>query len=277
VAAPLGIKVEDAAIGIVQLLEQNLLHAVEEISVKRGFDPRRFTLIAAGGAGPMHGATVGRALGCRRVYVPRHAGAFCALGMLDSDIRQDFVRMYDAPLTEEGLAGVVPVLATMRETALRELEGASDAGRRDLEVGLDLIYKGQARSVHVRFAPGKDDIAAVKSRFEAEHLRMYGHIKSITPIRISAARLVASAAAVPLAAPRYPAAKSSAKPYATRRIFLDRQAEWAQVPIYRGADLGPGHELRGPLIVEEQTTTLYAGPGDIVSVDPAGNYVIDLR
>nr|MCH9672403.1 hydantoinase/oxoprolinase family protein [Gammaproteobacteria bacterium] len=90
VATPLGISIEDAAAGIISLLEQNLLHAVEFISIERGHSPRRFTLVAAGGAGPMHGATIARGLGCERVYIPRAAGALCAIGMLHADVRQDF-------------------------------------------------------------------------------------------------------------------------------------------------------------------------------------------
>ena len=84
IAEPLGINTEAAAIGILQLLEQNVLHAVERISIERGYDPSRFVLVAAGGAGPMHGTSVARALGCRQVYIPRQAGAFCAIGMLYS-------------------------------------------------------------------------------------------------------------------------------------------------------------------------------------------------
>src|SRR6185436_4467157 len=93
VAEPLGVTVEAAAAGIVRLMEQKLLHAVQRLSVERGHDPRKFTLVAAGGAGPVHGPAVARALECTRVYVPRLAGAFCALGMLHADVRHDYVRM----------------------------------------------------------------------------------------------------------------------------------------------------------------------------------------
>ena len=79
-------------------LEQNLLHAVERLSIERGHNPATFTLVAAGGAGPMHGAEVARALGCKRALLPRAAGAFCALGMLQSDVRQDYLQVFLADL-----------------------------------------------------------------------------------------------------------------------------------------------------------------------------------
>ena len=277
VAGPLGLDVEEAAIGIVQLLEQNLLHAVEEISVKRGLNPAHYTLIAAGGAGPMHGATVGRMLGCRRVYVPRHAGAFCALGMLDSDIRHDLYRVFDAPLGGEALASLPGAFAELTRTATEEIGAESAASAPTLRCVIDLVYKGQMRSVQVDYDPGQDDVASLKGRFEAEHKRLYGHIKPITPIRIAALRVVATLPASALAVPERESASATPQPAERRRVFLDRSAGWADVPVYRGGDLGAGHTLQGPLIIEEHTTTLYAGPDDQVSVDKAGNYVIELR
>ena len=277
VAAPLNLEVEDAAIGMVQLLEQNLLHAVEEISVKRGLDPARYTLVAAGGAGPMHGATVGRALGCRRVYVPRHAGAFCALGMLESDIRHDLYRVFDGPLTNEELAGLQSLFADLKESALAEFSNESDLKDLDLRFALDLVYKGQMRSVQVPCTPGADDTDALKKIFETEHRRLYGHIKPITPIRISALRAIAAMPAPGLSVPKFEEQKSAPEASLTRRVFLDRKHGWQDIPVYRGDDLGAGQKLQGPLIIEEETTTLFAGPDDRVHVDPARNYLIELR
>ena len=98
VAQKLGMSIEDAAAGIIELVEQHLLSAVEHISIERGHSPRRFTLVAAGGAGPMHGASVAAGLGCARVHVPRDAGALCAIGMLHADVRQDFTRFLLGPI-----------------------------------------------------------------------------------------------------------------------------------------------------------------------------------
>ena len=277
IAEPLKLSTEEAAVGVVQLLEQNLLHAVEEISVKRGLDPARYTLIAAGGAGPMHGATVGRVLGCRRVYVPRHAGAFCALGMLDSDIRHDVYKVFDEPLDDTTLARLPRVFADLSAAALEELEDESQAGDPVLRRVIDLVYKGQMRAVQVDFDPEADTLAGVKARFEADHRRLFGHIKPITPIRTTALRVVATIAASPLAVPSHARGDVPPRPTGSRRVFLDRRRGWQDVPVYRGGDLGAGHALQGPLIIEEHTMTLYAGPDDHVSVDGAGNYLIALR
>jgi N-methylhydantoinase A len=277
IAKPLGLDVEEAAVGMIQLLEQNLLHAVEEISVKRGLNPAKYTLIAAGGAGPMHGATVGRALGCQRVYVPRHAGAFCALGMLDSDIRHDLYRVFDAVLTPEILAGLPQTFGEMSKSALGEIQSETSTSAPSIRLVLDLIYKGQMRSLQVDYDANTDTLDSLKARFEVDHRRLYGHIKPITPIHVAALRVVATLQAPTLATPERAAAINEPRVAAMRRIYLDRRNGWSDVPVYRGAELGAGHSLKGPLVIEEETTTLFAGPDDVVSVDRTGNYLIELR
>ncbi|MGE3335181.1 MAG: hydantoinase/oxoprolinase family protein [Rhodospirillaceae bacterium] len=277
VAAPLKLSEQDAAVGIIQLLEQNLLHAVEEISVKRGLNPARYTLIAAGGAGPMHGATVGRALGCKKVYVPRHAGAFCALGMLDSDIRHDAYKVFDAPLADAELEELPKIFADLSKAALDELKGEASGAEPVLRRVIDLVYKGQMRSVQVDYDPQTDTLATLKGAFEADHQRLYGHIKPITPIRFTALRVIATISASPLAAPAYAKGNGTPTPRGNRRVFLDRRRGWQDIPVYDGGGLGAGHALQGPLIIEERTTTLFAGPDDHVTVDAAGNFLIELR
>lgn len=277
IGKPLKLDVQEAAIGMVQLLEQNLLHAVEEISVKRGLDPARYTLIAAGGAGPMHGATVGRALGCKTVYVPRHAGAFCALGMLDSDIRHDAYKVFDAPLGEPELAQLPKIFAELSAGALEELKSESGNAAPVLRCVVDLVYKGQMRSVQLDYDPATDTMATLKARFEADHRRLYGHIKPITPIRFTALRVIATIAASALAVPSHANVSTAPKAATTRSVFLDRRRGWQEIPVYKGDDLGAGQTLQGPLIIEERTTTLYAGPDDHVTIDSSGNYLIALR
>ena len=277
IARPLGVSAEEAAIGIVRLLEQNLLQAVEEISVKRGFDPARFTLIAAGGAGPMHGAAVGRALGCRTVYVPRDAGAFCALGMLHGDIRQDFLRVQDASLDDKALQALAPAIADLRRTAVAELSSEGfDAALLSTSLELDLHYKAQLRSLRVPYDPEADDAAGLKARFEGEHGRIYGHVKPITPVRMSALRLVATAPGRPLAARSAEPVAGTPEPSGYRRAYLGGGRGWAEIPVFSGDRLSPGHAMVGPLLIEERTTTIFAGPGDAVAVDPTGDYRITL-
>jgi N-methylhydantoinase A len=264
-ARPLGLTVEAAASGVIRLLEQNLLHAVERLSIERGHNPATFTLVAAGGAGPMHGANVARALGCKRALLPRASGAFCAMGMLQSDVRQDYLKVF--------LADLDRIERDTLEAAFAELEArASDARLRERE--LDLRYEGQQWPVRV--ALDGLDTGGVRARFEAEHQRLYGHIQPTGRIDITALRVIGRtpldwtppAARSPQAAPPVPRE--------TRKVWIDTANGWRDVPVYDGADLRPGARLSGPLLVEERTTTAFIGPRDTLEVDARDDFLVHI-
>lgn len=274
VADPLGLTVEAAAAGIIRLVEQNLLHAVERISVQRGHNPRRFMLVACGGAGPMHGATVGRRLGCKSVYVPRQAGAFCALGMLHSDVRQDFIDVHFQDLdtiAEHPIEGRFQALETRaRDLLTNEGFAAADTVT---EREIDLRYDGQQWDLRIPIADG-DDAAAIRAAFEHEYDRRFGHTVAGSRILITAARVVGRGLLPPVEEAPPPVAAAAAEPVERRTVFVDEIHGTHDCAVYRGADLHPGHALDGPLLIEEATTTIFAGPLDRVEVDAGGNYVI---
>ncbi|MCP5367966.1 MAG: hydantoinase/oxoprolinase family protein [Hyphomicrobiales bacterium] len=278
VAAPLGIPVEDAAAGVIRLVEQNLLQAVQEISSERGHDPRRFTLVAAGGAGPMHGAPVGRLLGCPRVYVPRLSGVFCALGMLHTNVRHDFVRVHMQPLAEADPAAVEALYGELEAEGRRALAAGGFAAEDQVLLReMDLRYVGQQYDLRVALGSGGGlDGAAIRAAFEREHDRLFGHTQPEGAISINKLRLVAVGALRPLELPPAAPARAAPTPVDRRRVWLSEADGWADVDTYRGADLRAGHTLAGPALVEEQTTTVLVGPHDTLEVDSANNFRIDL-
>ena len=276
VAEPLGIAPEAAAAGIVQLLEQNLLHAVERISLQRGYNPRRFTLVAAGGAGPMHGASVGRALGCPRVYVPRQAGAFCAVGMLHSDVRQDYMQVFLGDLDRADRDDLQQGYTGLEERARASLDAEGfDADDSRIEREIDLRYRSQQYSIRVPLANGFDP-ASVRKAFEAEHDRQFGHIQPDGAIEITSLRVVGRGLFAEIETGATESADGAPAPVETRPVYQNAKDGWADTPVYAGSDLKPGHELDGPLLVEEQTTTVFVGVGDRLQVDAADNFVIHL-
>jgi N-methylhydantoinase A len=277
VAGPLGIDVEDAAAGMLELLEQRLLHAVQRLSTERGYDPRSFTFIAAGGAGPLHGVSVGRALNCRRVYIPRLSGAFCALGMLNANVRHDFVAGHIEELDAQSPSRMTAVYRQLETQARRALE---DAGFKSAEMAfkheVDMRYLGQQWSVRVtidELPPTKESLTAA---FEKEYKRLYGHHQPDGIIEITILRVAGLGMLPPMTEPTGNAASRAPAPDHGRRVFIDRARGWDTVPVYRGAMLVPGHALTGPLIVEEDTTTLFVGAGDELTIDRAGNFSIEL-
>jgi N-methylhydantoinase A len=276
VARPLGITVEDAAAGIVRVLEQNLLHAVEYISIERGHAPRRFTLVAAGGAGPMHGASVARGLGCHRLYVPRDAGALCAIGMLHADVRQDF-----QAFLRGRLEGIAP---SRIEKELEEVAGQALAAMRaegfaehqvTLERAIDLHYRGQLWSVRVPLPAGPFNASEARRGFEAEYQRLYGHVQPDGDIVAASLRVAARA---PTGTPKsrsVATSRASATPGAVRRAWHDGHG-WLETAIWDGPSLGAGARLVGPAVIEERTTTVLLGPGDRLVVDTTGNFMVEV-
>jgi N-methylhydantoinase A len=276
VGSPLGISTDEAAIGLVSILEQNLLHAVERISIERGHDPSQCTLVAAGGAGPMHGCSVARALGCRQVYVPRQAGAYCALGMLNADVRRDEMKVLIGDLDTIDEAVVLAQFDQLVELAERSIfeEGFTDQNS-TMEKTLGLHYAGQQSYIRVS---GHDfDRQRIRAEFESVHQRMFGHIQPDGPLEIGALHAT-GVGELPRLEPVVDNRPTNRElsPIANRRVFCDLKYGTLVTPLYRGDDLYPGFEATGPLLIEEQTTTIYVGKDDQLTVDTYGNYLIIL-
>ncbi len=281
VAEPLGISVEDAAAGIIALLEQNLLGAVEYISIERGHAPRRFTLVAAGGAGPMHGESVARGLGCSRVYVPRSAGALCAVGMLHADVRQDFQRFLRGSLDAIEHERVLGTLGDLAAQASRALEAEGfDGDDVQLSYELDLHHPGQLWSIRVAIDPaevaaGSLDTALIRVIFEREYERLYGHVQLNGTIMIASARVIATASTGSVATAINARSEATPRPVEQRKVWHGEHG-WLDTPVFMGPDLESGMTLDGPLLVEEHTTTVLVGPGSTIGVDDIGNFVLDV-
>lgn len=276
VAEPLGLSIADAAAGIVDLVEQHLLHAVEHISIERGHAPRRFTLVAAGGAGPMHGAAIARGLGCHRVYVPRNAGALCAIGMLHADVRQDFVRFMRGDLDAIAATDIDAGFAALTEQALEVMgrEGF-EPGDIQLQHELELHHPGQLCAIRVPVPSGRTEAASVRAVFEAEYNRLYGHVQPNGTIMVASLRLIARGSTGDVAVSGGERAINPPCPMATRPVWHGAQG-WLETPVYNDMDLRAGHRLAGPVLVEAHTTTVLAGPGATFWVDDDGNFFIDL-
>ncbi|UCF10438.1 MAG: hydantoinase/oxoprolinase family protein, partial [Candidatus Bipolaricaulota bacterium] len=148
VAKPIGLAITEAALGMLRLANANMQAALERVSVERGYDPRDFALVAAGGAGGLHAPMLARELRMRKVIVPRAPGQFSAWGMLMTDLRHDFVRTHVIPCDDESLDRIRRIFVELEQAARRQLEEESvPEGRLSIERFLDLRYKGQEHTV----------------------------------------------------------------------------------------------------------------------------------
>ena len=285
VARPMGLSLEDAALGVLTILNENLCKAIRVISVERGFDPRRFALVAFGGAGPLLAAQLAGELGLRTVLVPAAPGLLCAGGLLAADIRRDFSLTRIMELVEAGANGLNDVFEKLERDALSWLDAERiPREQRALLKGLDMRYLGQSHELRVNLPEGalKDgaDFAKLADAFRAEHERMYGYapdsaVEAVT-FRMSAlARLPKPSWRVSRGAGSISSGKPS--PAGSRRAFFRKAGGFADTPVYRRADLPPGCIIDGPAIVEQIDTTTIVLPGQRAASDKHGNLVLSFE
>jgi N-methylhydantoinase A len=269
-----GLTVEALAEGIVRIAVARMTSAIREISIQRGHDPRDFTLIAFGGAGPMHALALAQEIGIPRVLVPRHPGNFSALGLLASQIKHDDVRTRVGPLRDRLTAAGELFLEMERAARSQlELEGFEPAQQRLLR-SLDLRYQSQAFELNV--ALGESDAAgpglpAIEADFHRQHLQAYGHANAEAPIELVNARLTAYGLVPKPAGERYrsTAASIDAAFAERRRVWLDGAAN--DCPVWERERLPEHAAFRGPAIVEEFGATTVVPPGWRGVVDEHGN------
>jgi N-methylhydantoinase A len=276
VADPLRLSLDEAANGIVRIVNENMLGALRVVSVQKGIDPRELTLVPFGGAGPVHGAELARLLGIDTVLVPAAPGVLSALGFLLSDVRNVFT------LTRVGVVGQLDSEAYNRELhALAEqaIAWLDDEGvapdHREVEVALDLRYHGQAYELPIR-VPAQLDGAAwagVPARFHAEHKRRYGYDQPFANVEVVTLRVTAigNLPKLHLAPQPEVGADASAAIIDTRAVFFD---DWQDARIYDRELLRPGNRFTGPAIVTQTDCTTVVSPGQELRVDGFGNLII---
>jgi N-methylhydantoinase A len=261
--------VEALAEGIVHIAVARMTSAIREISIQRGHDPRDFTLVAFGGAGPMHALALADEIGIPRVLVPRHPGNFSALGLLASDIKHDEVRTRVGPLRERWPQ--LPALFAEMERGVRrqlELEGF-DAGHQRLRRSLDLRYRSQAFELNVDL--GDEPLAAVEAAFHRQHLATYGHADETAPVELVNARLAAYGAVARPAAPRHEPAAAGLEAALVERRPVRFDGADHDCPVWERDRLPADAVLAGPAIVEEFGATTVVPPGWRGALDAHGH------
>jgi N-methylhydantoinase A len=277
----LGLDLNTTAQGIVSIVTANMARAIRVISVQRGHDPRDYTLVAFGGAGPLHAARLARELDIPRILVPRNPGILCALGLLMTDLKTNYAQTKQMRLDAECHAEVAHVFDALdrRADAWFTEEGvASDC--RQVRRTIDMRYVGQNYELPISMPDGLEGerlLAELKRRFEDAHRQMYGYVAEEEPIqavtfRIEVIGTVRQAEIRP--APPAIANVDEAR-MGTRGVWLPESGGRETCPVYDRERLGPGHRIAGPAIVEQMDATTVVLPGQTAIVDPYFNIVIE--
>jgi N-methylhydantoinase A len=271
IGKPLKLSAADAAIAIIDIAVAKMSLAVRQVSVQQGHDPRDFTLVASGGAGPVHAVAIARDLKIPRVIIPNYPSHFSALGMLMADERHDLVRTYWAVLDKIDFAAL--------ETIYRELEKEGRAlcqtANPTMELFLDIRYLGQEFSLPVPVSLDqirRRDAAGIRAAFDALHQKRYAHHAENEPVEMINLRLVVRAGG---AKPRMVAsAAAKAKP-AHRDVHFDRSGP-ISAAVYDREALAPGMTVDGPALIREYGSTTVFFAGDRCTVASTGELIIEV-
>ncbi len=276
VARPLGLGLEEAALGIIQVANANMIQAIRTLSVERGHDVRGFGLLAFGGAGPVYAAYMARDLGMAEVIAPRNPGVFAALGLLLSDIRHSAQTAWQVPLDGVGEAALASRLGALRAELENELsQDGVAAADRYFRFAADMRCVGQFHQLQIPLtAPngaGWFDAATLAHSFHAAHERAYGQADPDAPVELVNLRVdgLGRLPKPPLAEDAT-AAAAKPEPLYSRKVYLDRENGWTETPVYRRAHLAEGQVVDGPAILLQRDSTILVLPGQQARVDRLG-------
>ena len=277
-AQGLGLSPVDTAAGIHEVVNQNMAAAARMHGVEQGVDLRGVTILAFGGAGPVHACGVADLLESDRVIFPVNASVLSAFGTLVSPVRIDLARSMPRLLESVDIVERDGLLDELRSEGRRVLSAAGvPAGDVRFRYGLDARYSGQGNEITVWVGTGPEwpaSEADVRSAFESEYRRIYGMTIPDVAVEAVTWRLSAYAEKVQVRPDTgATGAAGAAEPAARRPVVFGRGADAVDVPVYRRQDLGVGAEFAGPAIVEERETTTVIRPGWHAEVASDGSLV----
>ena len=263
IARPLGLSTEAAAHGIVTVANATMTRALRAVSTERGRDPRGFTLVGFGGAGPLHAVGLAESMGIRTVVVPDHAGVFSAVGLLLADFRTDRVHALHGPLSDCDETVLLKTFRQMEDDAVGELarQGAVPSDVTATR-SVDLRYKFQVAEMNVPFPVGEvtEDgalIAALGSAIDAAHLREYGYVP-VADVEVVAARVQVVAAATEGRWPSDDLAAMAPEERTSRSAYFGVAHGLVETEVITGEGLSGRRS--GPVIIERPDTTIVVPP-----------------
>jgi N-methylhydantoinase A len=274
----LGMDPEKVAASVVRIADSIMSQILRIVSVERGYDPRRFTLVAFGGAGPMHACSLAEGLEIDEIVVPPNPGMFSALGLLTADLFHDLSRALITRV-EEADKGEVEALFDEMEAEGRKILSSEDIapGEMRLRRQMDLRYYGQSYEITVDYPEGRleDRIPRVVKAFHGRHGEIYGYSDEGEPIELVNLRLRAVGVIQKPELREVPQASGRPSFKGIRSVFFEGPGSWVETPVFERGDLGSGSVFKGPAIVEQYDSTTVVHPGWGVEVGRFG--VLNLR
>jgi N-methylhydantoinase A len=278
IAKPLGLSLEEAALGILTIVNFNMSLSVRAVSVEKGYDPRDCALVPSGGGGALHAMAIARELSVPRVIIPRLPAHFSALGMLMADLKHDYVQTFVRELAETTGPEIADAFLALERSAVETL---NEEGARPEQIVMrrffDMRYRGQEYTLPVPIDEdlhALTDFSAIRARFDQLHQEHYGHSAPNEPVMMVNLRLSALGRfenELPLASGWRDADHGV---HGRRNVIFEKEP--VPCPIYLRSGFKPGDRLEGPAVIEELGATILVYPGDKMQVNEFGHIVIDV-
>ncbi|MEI8110490.1 MAG: hydantoinase/oxoprolinase family protein [Chitinophagia bacterium] len=278
IARPLHISVEAAAWGIHRLVNENMANAARVHIIEKGLDPRHFSMLGFGGAGPVHAFQVARQLNAKQLIIPAGAGVLSALGFLVSPVATENITSYIKTLNQIDWSHLNKLLNGMAVQGKKFLQNAGIANSKiTISIIADMRYAGQGHEISVPIPKGKlsaASIPAITREFLSEYRLRYGRDIQGIPIEAVTWRVLVSGPSTQMIPKQSVVGKHTAAYKGKRNIFWGNQ--WIQTPVYDRYLLQPNKVIKGPCIIEEFESTTVIGLRSTVKSDSFNNLIIDL-
>lgn len=279
IAAPLGISVEAAAWGIHRIVNENMANAARVHILEKGLDPRLFSMLAFGGAGPVHAFHVARLMHSPQLIIPAGAGVLSALGFLVSPVASEEITSYVCRLDRMDWLRVNEMLSRMREKGLEFLDHAGIArSNAIIQIVADMRYAGQGHEITVAIPSGElnaASIPAIEAAFKTEYQLRYGREIHNMPIETVTWRVLVSGPSPELIPKQAVIGVHDAALKGYRAVYLGDGYE--TVPVYDRYQIPADMHIQGPCIIEEFESTTVVGKQSTVQLDGFRNIIIDMH
>ncbi|MGJ4860241.1 hydantoinase/oxoprolinase family protein [Labrys sp. La1] len=280
IAGPLGISVEQAAYGMFTIVNSGMVNGIRRVSVERGYDPRDFVLVGAGGATAAHITALAREMGIDTIILPKLASGLCAFGQIISDVKYNYMATAPLRLDNAGACEKIDVLfAEIEAQGVRHLEADGFAADRiAIKRSLEMRYVGQVHECTVdidNFRIDDTTIDRVKEAFHARHEELYTYCERHNPVEVVNIESTLFGLIEKPRPPRLDSTGSLEQALKDRRpAIFHRSGDATSTPVYDGSKLGVGVSVAGPAIIEEVTTTIVIEPGWTASLHESGSYLL---
>jgi N-methylhydantoinase A len=280
IAKPMGLTVEQAAYGMFTIVNNNMVNGIRRVSVERGFDPRDFVLVGAGGATAAHITALAREIGIETIILPKLASGLCAFGQIISDVKYNY--MATAPVRLDNAEAYARINGLFKEIEAQGVAHLMKDGfaRSKIKVkrSLDMRYVGQVHECTVdieTFEINARTIEKVKEAFHRRHEELYTYSERHSTVEVVNIESTIQGLIDKPKTPTLPKGKRADKALkGQRRAIFEASGKASMTPVFDGSALGAGAVIRGPAIIEEVTTTIVVEPGWTASLHESGSYVI---